>query len=351
MQRLMEIAELTERERQVFISIVQCFIESAEPVGSRYLAKIAELNLSPASIRNVMMDLEEKGLIAQPHTSAGRIPTDIGYRFYVDSLMRNVRLTPNARRSIMEQLSRFSEDVDMIIDKASHVLSDISSQLGVVLAPRFNQGQLEKIDLISVSESKILVVLTIKSGLVKTIIVEVDQNVPASLLDGVRLLLNERLHGITVEDFQGSFDERFSDLDDESKKVLQLIKSKTDRLIGIESPVDFHITGAGRIIQQPEFASQERVGVFLNLIDRRDLLLRVLNESGSSGVSIVIGEENKQDVLKNCSVITTTYNMAGATGTIGVIGPTRMQYAKIISLVEFMAETLGYLLGNQKAER
>lgn len=351
MQRSMEIAELTERERQVFISIVQCFIESAEPVGSRYLAKYAELNLSPASIRNVMMDLEEKGLIAQPHTSAGRIPTDNGYRFYVDSLMRNVRLTPNARRSIMEQLSRFSEDVDMIIDKASHVLSDISSQLGVVLAPRFNQGQLEKIDLISVSESKILVVLTIKSGLVKTIIVEVDQNVPASLLDGVRLLLNERLHGITVENFQGSFDERFSDLDEESKKVLHMIKSKTDKLIGMESPVDFHITGAGRIIQQPEFASQERVGVFLNLIDRRDLLLRVLNESGSSGVSIVIGEENKQDVLKNCSVITTTYNMAGATGTIGVIGPTRMQYAKIISLVEFMAETLGYLLGNQKAER
>lgn len=347
----MEIAELTERERQVFISIVQCFIESAEPVGSRYLAKYAELNLSPASIRNVMMDLEEKGLIAQPHTSAGRIPTDNGYRFYVDSLMRNVRLTPNARRSIMEQLSRFSEDVDMIIDKASHVLSDISSQLGVVLAPRFNQGQLEKIDLISVSESKILVVLTIKSGLVKTIIVEVDQNVPASLLDGVRLLLNERLHGITVENFQGSFDERFSDLDEESKKVLHMIKSKADKLIGMESPVDFHITGAGRIIQQPEFASQERVGVFLNLIDRRDLLLRVLNESGSSGVSIVIGEENKQDVLKNCSVITTTYNMAGATGTIGVIGPTRMQYAKIISLVEFMAETLGYLLGNQKAER
>lgn len=351
MQRSMEIAELTERERQVFISIVQCFIESAEPVGSRYLAKYAELNLSPASIRNVMMDLEEKGLIAQPHTSAGRIPTDNGYRFYVDSLMRNVRLTPNARRSIMEQLSRFSEDVDMIIDKASHVLSDISSQLGVVLAPRFNQGQLEKIDLISVSESKILVVLTIKSGLVKTIIVEVDQNVPASLLDGVRLLLNERLHGITVENFQGSFDERFSDLDEESKKVLHMIKSKADKLIGMESPVDFHITGAGRIIQQPEFASQERVGVFLNLIDRRDLLLRVLNESGSSGVSIVIGEENKQDVLKNCSVITTTYNMAGATGTIGVIGPTRMQYAKIISLVEFMAETLGYLLGNQKAER
>ena len=347
----MEYIELTERERQVFVSIVQSFIESAEPVGSRYLAKYAELNLSPASIRNVMADLEEKGLIAQPHTSAGRIPTDFGYRLYVDSMMRNVRLTSNSRRSIMEQLSHFAEDVDLIIDKASHVLSDVSSQLGVVLAPRFNQGRLEKIDLIPVTENKILVVLTIKSGLVKTIIVEVEQIVPSSLLDAVRLLLNERLHGVAIEDFQRSFDERFADLDEESRRVLMVIKNKTDKLIGVESPVDFHITGAGRIIQQPEFASQARVGIFLDLIDRRDLLLRVLNESGSSGVSIVIGEENKEDVLKNCSVITTTYMMAGATGSIGVIGPTRMQYAKIVSLVQFMAETLGFLLGNQKPEK
>jgi heat-inducible transcriptional repressor len=105
------------------------------------------------------------------------------------------------------------------------------------------------------------------------------------------------------------------------------------------------------MIQQPEFASHERVGVLLDLIDRRDLFLRVLSDSGSSGVSIVIGEENQQDVLKNCSVITTTYTLDGATGTIGVIGPTRMQYAKIVSLVQFMSETLGYLLGNQKSER
>ncbi|HNW59240.1 MAG TPA: heat-inducible transcriptional repressor HrcA [bacterium] len=347
----MTIDELTERERQVFLSIVQSFIETAEPVGSRFLSKIAELQLSPATIRNVMVDLEDKGLIRQPHASAGRVPTDGGYRAYVDGMIGGVRLSPSARRSIVEQLSRFAEDVDLIIDQASHVLSNITSQMGVVLAPRFNQGRLEKIDLVAVSEEKILVILTIKSGLVKTIIVEMDEKVPLHLLEAARQILNERLHGLTIAEFQASFEERFSDLDENSKRVLRKIRIRAEKLVGYESPGSFHLAGAGKIIQQPEFASQEKVGIILDLIDRRDLLLRVLEGSESSGVSIVIGDENKEEVLKHCSVITTTYSIDGATGTIGVIGPTRMQYAKIIGLVQFMAETLGYVLTKQKVER
>jgi heat-inducible transcriptional repressor len=348
---MMALDELTERERQVFLSIVQSFIDTAEPVGSRYLSKFAELNLSPATIRNVMVDLEEKGLIRQPHASAGRVPTDTGYRAYVDGMIGGIRLSPAARRSIIEQLSNFAEDVDLIIDQASHVLSNISSQLGVVLAPRFNQGRLEKIELVAVSDEKILVILTIMSGLVKTIIVEMDEKVPSQMLDAAREVLNERLHGLTIAEFQRSFTERFADLDEDSKRVLSMIRIKAEKLVGYDSPTNFHVAGAGKIIQQPEFASQERVGVILDLIDRRDLLLRVLGESESSGVSIVIGDENKQDVMKHCSIITTTYSMDGATGTIGVIGPTRMHYAKIIGLVQFMAETLGYVLTKQKIER
>ncbi|HNY90586.1 MAG: Heat-inducible transcription repressor HrcA [bacterium ADurb.Bin431] len=343
----MTLDDLTERERQVFLSIVQSFIDTAEPVGSRYLSKFAELNLSPATIRNVMADLEEKGLIRQPHASAGRVPTDGGYRAYVDGMIGGVKLSPSERRSIVEQLNRFAEDVDLIIDQASHVLSNISSQLGVVLAPRFNQGRLEKIELVSVSEEKILVILTIASGLVKTIIVEMDEKVPGHLLEAARQILNERLHGLTIQEFQSTFEERFSDLDENSKRVLGKIRSRAEKLVGYDPVASFHVAGAGKIILQPEFASQEKVGVILNLIDRRDLLLRVLEESDCSGVSIVIGDENKQEVMKHCSIITTTYSIGGATGTIGVIGPTRMQYAKIIGLVQFMAETLGYVLNKQ----
>jgi len=338
---------LTERERQVFLSIVQSFIDTAEPVGSRYLSKFPKLNLSPATIRNVMADLEEKGLIRQPHASAGRVPTDGGYRAFVDGMIGGVKLNASERRSIVEQLNRFAEDVDLIVDQASHVLSNITSQLGVVLAPRFNQGRLEKIELVSVSEEKILVIMTIKSGLVKTIIVEMDEKVPGHLLEAARQILNERLHGLTIQEFQSSFEERFSDLDEKSRQVLNKIRTRAEKLVGYDPAASFHVTGAGKIIQQPEFASQEKVGIILDLIDRRDLLLRVLEESDCSGVSIVIGDENKQEVLKHCSVITTTYSIDGAIGTIGVIGPTRMQYAKIIGLVQFMAETLGYVLNKQ----
>jgi len=340
----MILEQLTERERQVFVSIVQSFIETAEPVGSRYLSKHCDLDISPATIRNVMIDLEEKGLICQPHASAGRVPTDQGYRAYVDGLMESPRLTPSARRSIQEQLGRFSEDVDLIVEKASHVLSNISSQLGIVLAPRFNQGTLDKIDLLSVTDNKFLIVLSIKAGLVKTVFVELDRQVSPRLLEETRRVLNERLHGLTIAEMQQSFDERFTDMDSESRELLKIIRNKSDRLIGVDGTVEYHIAGASKVLLQPEFSRQGKMEVILDLIDRRDLLLKVLHETEGPGISIVIGEENKEAVMKNCSIITTTYQVDGAMGTIGVIGPTRMQYGKIVGLVQFMAETLACLL-------
>ncbi len=340
--------ELTERERQVFLSIVKKFIETAEPVGSRYLSKHSGLNISPATIRNVMVDLEEKGYIRQPHASAGRVPTNAGYRVYVDELMSEAKLSSSSKKAILEQLSAFSEDVDLIIEKASHILSNISCQLGVVLAPRFTKGRLQKIDLVPITDNTILIVISIKGGLVKTIIVELDRTVPLHMLEMIKQILNERLYGLTIAELQKAFDLRFSDLDEASKNFLKTIRSKTEKMISLEGPVDFHVAGMGKVIQQPEFSSQEKMEVILNLIDSRDLLLKVLHETEGEGVSIVIGEENKEDILKNCSVITTMYHVEGVSGTIGIIGPTRMQYAKIISLVKFMAETLGCLLAKQK---
>ena len=295
----MAMEELTERERKVFVSIVKNFIETAEPVGSRYLSKYGDLNISPATIRNVMVDLEEKGFIRQPHASAGRVPTNTGYRLYVDGLMASTKLSSFSKRAILDQLREFSEDVDLIIEKASHVLSNVSCQLGVVLAPRFNQGRLEKIDLVPITESKFLVVLSIKAGLVKTIIVELDKRVPSNLLEATKHILNERLYGLTIAELQKSFDLRFSDLDEESKNLLNTIRNKTDKVISTEGPVDFHIAGAGRMIHQPEFSSQEKMEVILDLIDRRDLLLKVIHETECDGISIVIGEENKEDIMKN----------------------------------------------------
>lgn len=335
--------ELTERERQVFLSIVHCFIETAEPVGSRHLAKRYNLNISPATIRNVMMDLEEKGFIIQPHTSAGRVPTNTGYRTYVNNLMRVTNLQPEEKKNIRDQLNESSEGIDVIIRKASQVISQISSQLGVVMAPQFIKGRLSKIELLPLMEKKLLVVLSIQSGLVKTVIVEINQTFSRFGLETINRILNERLHGVSIDTLQSSMQERFIDLDEKSRLLLSSIAVKTNNLLSQQDTDSFYYSGAKNVISQPEFKSEEKINKLLELLDRKDILVRILNESGTEdGVSIVIGEENGEQLMKNCSLITATYSIENVKGTVGVIGPTRLKYDKIIALVQFMSEMLGY---------
>jgi heat-inducible transcriptional repressor len=340
----MTSTELTTRERQVFLAIVHGFIQNAEPVGSRYISKHFDLSISPATIRNVMTDLEEKGLICQPHTSAGRIPTTHGYRAYVDSLQRGEELSDDEQRIIVEKLKSFSQDVEMIVSKTANVLGEISSLLGIVLSPRFFKGRLNKIELIQISSQKVLLILSIASGLVKTVIIEIDREFSSDFIMETAQIINERLHGLSVEQLTACFDERFNDLDDKSKTLIGAIKEKTGRIFQHEPEGEFYFSGAKNVIINPEFDSAEKIGKILELLDRKDILVRILSEHHSSGVSIVIGEENSEELMRNCSLITTTYQIDGAIGTLGIVGPTRMQYAKIISLVQFMSETLNYLV-------
>ena len=342
----MNIEKLTDRERQVFLSIVHGFIQTAEPVGSRYIAKHYQMDISPATIRNVMGDLEEMGLIAQPHTSAGRVPTDIGYRQYVNSMMMVGTLSEQEKRSIVNQLEGFSQDVNSIIQHATNVLSKISSQLGVVLTTRFNKGNLEKLQLVRISNDKLLMVLNVKSGLVKTVILELnDQQIPMNMLEATEQILNERLHGLSLEELQNSLHERFRDLDQDRQQLIRTILKSGELYFKDDST--FHFSGAKTILEQPEFENREKIGKILELLDRKDVLIKILDEQQTDGVSIVIGDENQEELMKHCSVITTSYSLDEAKGTLGIIGPTRMQYPKIVALVEFMAETLSYLVNKK----
>ncbi len=344
----MDVDKLTERERQVFLSIVHGFIQTAEPVGSRYLSKHYNLNISPATVRNVMVDLEEMGLILQPHASAGRVPTDSGYRQYVNSMMGRVKLTLTEKRAIVNELNHFSRDVDSIVSKASEVLGNISSQLGVILAPRFKKGIIQKVDLVSISSDKVLFVIGIQSGFVKTVLVEIEQVIPDNLLRTVSEILNERLYGLQIKELSESLVSRFSDIDVKSKSVVDAIGKKVSDFSDFSSKSDFYFSGAKNVIAQPEFENKEKVGKILELLDRKDILIQILDDFGTEGISIVIGDENKEILMKNCSLIATTYQIDDVEGTIGVIGPTRMPYAKIVALVTFMAETLGCLVGHPK---
>jgi heat-inducible transcriptional repressor len=346
----MALDDLTLRERQVFMAIVHSFVQSAEPVGSRYLSRHYNLDYSPSTVRNIMTDLEEKGLIAQPHSSAGRIPTNIGYREYVDNLMNVSRLSRNEKHSIVTQLAKFTRDMDRIADKASDVLSRITNQLGVALAPRFNQGVIHKIELVSISAHKLLMVLSIQSGLVKTIMLEIEDSVSQDILVTTNQILNERLHGRTIQDVKESIGELLRDIDSRSNLIVRAFMKNFTGLLEPDDIRDVHLSGARNVLSQPEFDTRETVGKMIELIDRKDLLVRVLSEKQAEGLSIVIGEENQEVLMKNCSLITTTYKFEDVVGTIGVIGPMRMQYDKVIALVEFMSETLTFLMNQKNRE-
>lgn len=331
---------LTERESLILNCLVESYVTNAKPVGSRYLAKKYDLGISPATIRNVMNDLEDLGYLGQPHISAGRIPTDKGYRFYVDSLMMIKSLAKRERSLIEENLLRVSVDVADILASASQVLAKISAQLGVVLGPRFYQGVFEKMELVSVSGSRILAVISIKSGLVKTIMMEIETEVSSEQLHEAAQIINERLSGLSLKEVKETIDERLAEVTTRNDRLIRLIVESSDKLFNFENHKELHLGGTHNIVANPEFLDQGYATRILQLLESKQSILHLLSDKQAEEVSISIGGENHEDGFAGFSVITTRYNVGDITGTLGVVGPTRMHYAKIVPLVDFMGKML-----------
>lgn len=344
-----EKSDLTERERNVLNLVVENFVRNAIPVGSKYIAQNFDLSLSSASIRNVMMELEKQGYISHPHISAGRMPTDKGYRFYVDSLMRMENLTEKAKDDILENLNRFSRDISYILEAASQTLAKISNLLGVVLAPRFYDGIFERIELVQVAEKRILVVISIRSGLVKTITMEFEKDVSRKKLEHTASILNERLYGLTLREIKHTIDDRLKNVDYGDADFIDLIVDSSKILFDFTPPADLHIGGTSNIISQPEFFKKDVSKDITGLLDDREIMIHILNQEDESEnedfdrsekLRITIGEENKEIIMQHCSLITTSYHVGDISGTVGVLGPTRMHYSKIVGLVDYMAKAL-----------
>jgi len=342
--------KLNMREQTVLASIIENFVHTGMPIGSKYVATNSNIDISPASIRNVMADLEKWGFIEQPHTSAGRMPTGKGYRFYVNSLMKIQNLTKKEKAHIIDSLERVSEDIESILETASSTLANISNQLGVVLAPRFFEGIFDRMELVPIADKKILIVISIKSGLVKTISIEIEKSISRDKLHEVAHIINERLHGLTLTEIKDTVDFRLKDVSRGYPGFIDLIISNAKPLIDCFSPSDLHIGGTSNIVTQPEFHDTEAVRRITGFLDDRTIMLHVLNQEGDKEsesdddffqtIRIVIGKENKQELIKHCSLITASYHVGSISGTLGVIGPTRMQYPKLVSLVDYMARAL-----------
>ena len=345
--------DLSDREIHVLEAIVQAYVETAEPAGSRTVARRSGLGVSPATIRNTMSDLEEKGYLAHPHASAGRIPTDLAYRFHVDQLIRMAELTDHERSTLLRELGQGGPTtLERLIRQAARALSLLSMELGLGLAPRLDEAVLEKLDLVSISSRKILLVATIRSGLVRTLYVDFEGVMPEDTLVALTVLLNERLAGHTLKEIRQTLPDRLRDSstdDPAAEELLNIFVESGSDLFNWSHLEDSEVLlgKTSLLAAQPEFTSGERLKGLIELTERRDVLVRALLERDHpGGLQITIGGENTQEELTDFTLVTSEYHIGGLKGVIGVIGPTRMPYEKVIAIVESTSSLVNKILGS-----
>jgi heat-inducible transcriptional repressor len=338
--------ELNIREKGILRHIVLNYIQMAIPVGSRYVSKKFERQLSPATIRNVMSDLEERGFLRHPHTSAGRMPTDLGYRYYVDYLMDIQQVAAEDKSQIDHVLDR-TNDADEMLRETSRLLSKISKQLSIVAAPQLSSGVFDRLELFAVSSNKLLVVMSIRTGLVKTVMLEIRAEVRRDTMEQISSLLNERLSGLTIEEIKNTFVERLRDVQDERTGLVRLFIESVDQLFDEGRERDkIHITGTQNIIDQPEFVDPKNFRSVIELIEDEEMIVHLLekHQLKDSDFIVTIGSEHEDDRVSEYSIVSAPYETAGAMGTIGIIGPKRMDYSKMIPLVEYVAQRIAKLI-------
>lgn len=332
---------LTEREHRVLEAVVRSYVETAEPAGSRTVARRFKLGISPATIRNTMSDLEEKGYLYHPHTSAGRMPTDSGYRFFVDSLLNRPRSPGSDTDELRLELEAADRSgVELLIRRAAQVLGLLTNELGVATGPILSDAVLEKIELLTVHEGKVLLVMTLRAGGVRTVFVDVPTEIAPAAVIAVAQVLNERLAGLPLAEVRSTLATRLRDSapagDSSASELLNIFIQSADEWLDPSTRAgSLHLGRASVLADQPEFQSGTRLKSLLELTERTDLLSSMLvQRTGQTGLTITIGAEHDDPALSNFTIVTSEYAVAGLRGVIGVIGPTRMPYDRVISLVE-----------------
>ena len=324
--------------------IVRNYIETATPIGSDQLVKQYRLGYSSATVRNDMMALEETGYLKQPHTSSARIPSDLGYRAYVTSLMRREALSPEERIRIEERIRREQGNLRRLFGEASRILGEISRELGVVLTPWMCNWVFDRLEFVALSDNKVLVVIRAESRQAKTVILEIESELKQEDLDKTAALLNERLNGLRLEEIRNSISERMKEVAGGHPELIRRMVGAAEDLFNFAEPLDVHTSGTQNMLMQPEFANPSMMREVLLLVEERQDLLEALKDvTPSPGISI--GRENPTERLQAFSVVKATYSVGKETGSIGVIGPIRMPYRRIVPLVEHMAAIMSTHLG------
>ena len=340
---LFMMREVNTRGENVLRLIVQSYIKTAKPVGSSHLVKRYRLKCSPATVRNEMANLESCGYIKQPHTSAGRVPTDRGYRCFINELMKAEPLTSEEKRKIIEEIEKAGGNVNRILEEASAILGRVSHELGVVLTPWMSWGIFDRLELVELTGRKILVVIHVRSRSVKTVILEVESELKRDDLRKATNILNERLSGLTLEEIRSTINQRIGDVYAVNIQLLRRLVNSASILFDFSEPTEVHTFGTQNILAQPEFSDATLLEQIFTLIGNKRHIIHLFHKK-VKGTEVIIGQENENKRLSPFTVIVSSYRRGEDVGTLGVIGPTRMQYTRILPFMDFMSSTMSHYL-------
>jgi len=339
----MKHVDIESRRKSILGAIVESYVDTATPVGSRAISQRFRYAISPATIRNVMADLEEMELIMQPHTSAGRVPTDKGYRFYVDSLLEPKHLTKEEESIINKLIHHSGNDIEYVMQNASKAISIITNVAGMVLTPRLKRSIFKHIELFNIGDSRILAVIVTTSGFIKNSIMDFEERVTRQELTRITEFLNSELEGVSLGEIKSYLTRK---LLEERDSFYTFLKRAADILSvpGLFRADDhLHFEGAACIMSHPEFTDVRKAGLFLKACEDKKDLLNLLNEDMElEGIKIHIGKENIDSEMQDCSIVTCNYKINGTTvGAVAAIGPTRMEYGKVMSVLKYISHELG----------
>lgn len=328
--------ELDERKLKILKAIISNYLETGEPVGSRTISKYTDLNLSSATIRNEMADLEELGLIMQPHTSAGRIPTDAGYRLYVDRMMVE---KDTEMEEMKTQLLERVDKMESLLKQVAKVLAYNTNYATLVTAPQYQNSKLKFIQLSQVDENQLLAVIVVDGNVIKNKLMQVERLLGNDELLKLNVLLNTFLQGASLQDINLEMIQTIKTQAGEFADVMEKIFQGIAEAIHEADEVEIYTSGTTNMLKYPELGNIEQTTKLLEALEDRqglgELIDESINSDNSNGIQVYIGEESPVSNMKDCSIVTATYELAeGAKGTIGIIGPKRMDYQKVVSTLK-----------------
>lgn len=342
--------KLDRRAREILKSVVSAHVETGEPVGSRTIARLSREGLSPATIRNVMADLEDLGLLQQPHTSAGRIPTERGYRLYVDSLLPVPRISVSEERTIRESL-RDVADLGQLLERASHLLSRLSRNLGIVVAPALSQTLLRHVEFVRIDARRALAIFVSHAGALHSRVVETEEDLTQEDLTRMGNLLSERLAGRTLPEVRNELLRLMSEEKDQYDHLMQRALALAARTFGegAAEPAGVYLEGTANLLAQARSDDLERMLSLFRAFEDKHRMVHLLNQClDSEGVRVLIGSENRAPELRAMSLVVANYRSGERPlGTLGVLGPVRMEYARAVSLVDAIARTFTDILSSR----